>query len=211
MTVKGNLCKLIDLYNHFTSRSFLEVNRFNELNGFLLCTIWLLDSIHNEQSLIVPRLDKMKMTWNVNNWHNKSVLRSPAYRRSFANSANKTVLSWSHCQNEVYFLPVTYRRVIDKAWDQDGRILAKLFFNEANITSCLPIKRIFFFITDPISDHWFQVTNLCPWSHKSSAARFFRIPQNNEDSSPMACDPKSRNCDPWSHIPRYDPEICCGL
>ena len=35
----------------FYLQVFLEVSCFKELNDFLLCSIWLLDSIHNEQSL----------------------------------------------------------------------------------------------------------------------------------------------------------------
>ena len=30
-------------------------------------------------------------------------------------------------------------------------------------------------------------------------------PYSTTDPDPMACDPRSRRCDPWSYIPRYDP------
>ena len=39
------------LKQSFYLQVFLEVIRFKELNDFLLCSIWLLYSIHNEQSL----------------------------------------------------------------------------------------------------------------------------------------------------------------
>ena len=32
-------------------------------------------------------------------------------------------------------------------------------------------------------------------------------PYSTTDPDPTGCDPRSRRCDPWSHIPRYDPGL----
>ena len=47
--MKSNLDR--GLKQSFYLQIFLEVSRFKELNDFLLCSICILNTIHNEQSL----------------------------------------------------------------------------------------------------------------------------------------------------------------
>ena len=104
------------------------------------------------------------------------------------------------------------------------RILKKkVHLDQRNYTGCVSVFQarnvVYFFVTDPI--FLFKILipdlkneeNFDPWNRKNLISDpWSLIPdpiKNTADLNPTRCDSRCQGCDPWSHIPSYDPVICC--